>query len=137
MEHPHRRPGAGIRVLVADDDRVSARLAAKALQSLGYAAAESHDAYAALAMVHSFAPHIVLLDLEMPAISGFEVARRLRAEGHGRDIHLVAFTGWDDPEHRVLAKATGFSAFITKPFRLALVHDVFARLLRGEELPDY
>jgi DNA-binding response OmpR family regulator len=122
-------PGTGIRVLVTDDDEDTARWAAKALQTLGYVAMASHDGYSALAMIQSFMPHVVLLDLEMPSLSGFEVARRLRAHPSGRDMHLVAFTGWDDPEHRVLASATGFEAFIAKPFELGEVHRVFGELL--------
>lgn len=124
-------PSSGIRVLVTDDDEETARWAAKSLQSLGYVAMASHDGYSALAVIQSFMPHIVLLDLDMPSLSGFEVARRLRAHPSGREMHLVAFTSWDDPEHRVLATATGFEAFVPKPFDLDAVHRLFDELLAG------
>ena len=126
-------PGTGIRVLVTDDDEETARWAAKSLQSLGYAAIATHDGYSALALIQSFMPHIVLMDLEMPALSGFEVARRLSAHPSDRELHLVAFTGWDDPEHRVQAAATGFAAFLPKPFDLDAVHELFGSLMQRDK----
>jgi len=125
-------PGIGIRVLVTDRDEDLAVRAARSLHTLDYAAMSSHEGYHALALAQSFLPHIVLLDLELPSLNGFEIARRLRDRASSRPMHLVALTGREEPEYRALASATGFEAFLPKPFDLKTAHDLFIALVRGE-----
>jgi CheY-like chemotaxis protein len=65
----------------------------------------------------AFRPTLVLLDLGMPGMNGYEVARALRAEPWGRDVYLVAMTGWGQQEDRRRTRETGFDAHLVKPAR--------------------
>ena len=93
--------------------------AAESLQLwLEMAGHEVHTALngpAALAVAESIQPHVALLDLGMPGLSGLEVASRIREASWGKDIVLVALTGWGQEEDRRRTKEAGFDHHLTKP----------------------
>jgi CheY-like chemotaxis protein len=74
---------------------------------------------AALEKAEAFRPDVVLLDIGMPGMDGFEVARRLRATPHGRELMLVAQTGWAQEEDRRRTQEAGFDAHLAKPVDIA------------------
>jgi signal transduction histidine kinase len=121
-----RRAGAvaGRSVLVVDDNRDAATSLAKLLHRDGYDTQVAHDGHEALRMAEARRPQIVLLDLGMPELDGFDVCRTLRARGHS-EAFIVAITGYAQEEDRKRSREAGFDAHLVKP-----VHpDRLAKLL--------
>ena len=97
-------------VLIVEDNRALADAVAEVLRSIGYGTLIAHDGEAALSEVERSEPDVAIVDLELPAIDGLEVARRLR-EGYGKRIRLIANTAWPDnaepiPKRQTLASTT-------------------------------
>jgi CheY-like chemotaxis protein len=103
------------RVLVVDDNVDAATTLSMLLQSMGQETRAVHDGLAALEAMKSFRPHIVLLDIGMPKLNGYEVARRLRATPNGDRLLLVAVTGWGQEEDRRRTREAGFNHHFVKP----------------------
>jgi two-component system CheB/CheR fusion protein len=108
-------PAAGRRVLIADDNKDAADSLAMLLEIDGHEVRVAHGGRAALALAQAFRPDVVLLDLGMPDLSGYEVAAALRQEPWGRGIRLVALTGWGQDRDRQRSKEAGFDRHLTKP----------------------
>jgi PAS domain S-box-containing protein len=114
------------RVLVADDNVDSAETLAVLLRLQGYAVATAHDGTEALEVASQFQPDAVLLDIGMPALNGYEVARTIRQQDWGKDILIVAQTGWGQDGDRDRSKQAGFDAHLTKPLDLAVLMKLLA-----------
>jgi signal transduction histidine kinase len=106
------------RVLVVDDNVDGARSLAKLLKILGHEVAVTHDGPAALEKVRSFKPEVALMDIGLPGMNGYEVARRLRAIPELREVLLVALTGFGKEEDRQRSMEAGFNAHLVKPVEL-------------------
>jgi CheY-like chemotaxis protein len=105
-----------LRVLVADDDRDGALTLSTLLQLEGYAVLTVHGGQEALDATREFKPHVVLLDIGMPKITGYEAARRLR-QRYGDDCPvLIAVTGWKQASDKILASLAGFDHHVAKPY---------------------
>jgi CheY-like chemotaxis protein len=85
------------------------------LRTLGYEVKASHSGMAALELAVSFRPQVVLLDIGMPEMNGYEVARRFRAHPDLKDVRLVAVTGYGQESDRQLSKDAGFDHHLVKP----------------------
>jgi PAS domain S-box-containing protein len=118
-------PCAG-RVLVVDDNRDAAESVARLLELIGTEARVVHDGPAALAAFESFRPSVVFLDIGMPGMDGYEVARRMRARAAEGGPLLVALTGWGQEQDRARAAEAGFDRHVTKPAALETLRDVLA-----------
>jgi PAS domain S-box-containing protein len=105
----------GRRVLVVDDSRDSADSLGILLRHLGAETQVVYDGMAALEALRGFQPSVVFLDIAMPGMDGYETARRLRSTPEGRDISLVALSGWGQDEDRRRSKAEGFARHLLKP----------------------
>ena len=105
----------GRRVLVADDNQDAADSLAMLLEMGGHDVRVVHDGRAALSVAQSFRPDAVLLDIGMPQLNGYEVARALRQEPWGARITLIALTGWGQERDRQRAIDAGFDRHLTKP----------------------
>lgn len=103
------------RVLVVDDNRDSADTLAMVLQLLGHEVQAVHDGPSALVAVSGFRPDVVLLDIGMPGMNGFEVAKRLRDRPETAGLRLVALTGYGQEEDRRRTQEAGFDAHLVKP----------------------
>jgi CheY-like chemotaxis protein len=110
---------APTRVLVVDDNRDAAESLGLLLQMLGAEVAVVHDGSSALSAVSVHRPAVVFLDLGMPGMDGFEVARRIRREPDHRDTTLIALTGWGQERDRHATKAAGFDHHLIKPADVA------------------
>jgi CheY-like chemotaxis protein/two-component sensor histidine kinase len=108
-------PFAGQRILVVDDNRDAADTLGLLLESDGAEVRVVYDGRAALAMAESFGPTSVLLDIGMPGMDGFEVARRLRQDERFATLRIVALTGWGKDTDRRQTHNRGFSHHLTKP----------------------
>ncbi|BDG10833.1 ATP-binding protein [Anaeromyxobacter paludicola] len=115
----------GRRVLVVDDNQDAARSMADVLELLGHAPRVAHDGPSALALARESAPEVVLCDIGLPGMSGYDVARALRADG-GRDARLIAVTGYAQAEDVRRAVEAGFDAHLAKPCDLAELQRLLA-----------
>jgi signal transduction histidine kinase len=103
------------RVLVVDDNFDSAEMLGAILEHHGHAVSIAHDAETALQTAGEFAPDVALLDIGLPGLNGYDLARRLRQTEGTRHIRLVAVTGWGQDDDRARARDAGFDAHLTKP----------------------
>jgi PAS domain S-box-containing protein len=108
---PPSRP----RVLVVDDNQDAAGTLAELLQLLGSEVAVAHDGASAIACTDQFRPDVVLLDIGLPDVDGYQVARSIRALQGLRQPRLIALTGWGQEEDKRLAEEAGFDEHWTKP----------------------
>jgi CheY-like chemotaxis protein len=104
-----------LRILVADDNPDSATSLSLLLSILGYDTRIANDGVEAFDTASEFRPDVALLDLGMPRLNGYDLARRLRAEPWGSRIALVAVTGWGDSEDRQRTQEAGFDHHLVKP----------------------
>jgi PAS domain S-box-containing protein len=108
-------PTAARRILVADDNRDAANSLAMLLRIMGNEAQTAHDGLKALAVGASFKPDVVLLDIGMPKLNGYDTCRRIREQAWGREAVLVACTGWGQDDDRRKAREAGFDLHMVKP----------------------
>jgi two-component system CheB/CheR fusion protein len=104
-----------LRILVADDNEDAANSLATLLQLSGHTVETAYDGEQTIVMAESLRPHIALLDLGMPKMSGVEAARHIRATEWGRSTLLIALTGWSPNEVEKQGHANIFDAQLTKP----------------------
>ena len=104
-----------LRILVVEDHRDGAETIVELLSRLGHSVRTVHDGGAALQSADEFRPELVLLDIGLPTLSGYEVCRRLRGEVWGSALKIVAMTGWGDAEAQRKARAAGFDRHLVKP----------------------
>lgn len=113
------------RVLIVDDEPDNLTLASEFLSFSGATVAITEQGVRLLDMVDEFNPNIVMLDLAMPAMDGWEVQRRLRARPELNHIPIIALTALAMPEDAERVKLAGFDGYITKPFRVgSLLRDL-------------
>lgn len=123
---PAAAPGtAAKRVLVVDDNVDGAELLVTLLQLDGHTARQAHDGPAALRVAAELRPEVAFLDIGMPGMDGYELARRLRAMPELAGLVLVAVTGWGQEEDRRRSREAGFDHHLTKP---VAVEDIRAAL---------
>jgi CheY-like chemotaxis protein len=115
----------GRRILVVDDNQDGARSLALMLELGGHQTQTVHDGLEAIAAAEEFRPDAVLLDIGLPKLDGYEVCRRIRGQPWGRDLVMVAVSGWGQEEDRHRSKEAGFDAHVVKP----VDHEVLGKLL--------
>ncbi len=112
------------RALVVDDNQDAADTLAMILQLLGHTTHCISDPHKVVEAVDAFAPDVVFLDIGMPGLSGYDVARRLRSHTANDGLTLVALTGWGQPEDRRRTAETGFDHHLVKPAELAAIERI-------------
>ncbi|MCD2517685.1 response regulator [Massilia sp. G4R7] len=113
---------------MVDDNGDAAESLALLLHSVGAEVRTALDGPAGLAQAAEFRPHALLLDLGMPGMDGFEVARRLRLDPAQAGLLIVALTGWGQQEDRRRTRAGGFDHHLTKPVDVDALLDILARV---------
>jgi PAS domain S-box-containing protein len=103
------------RVLVADDNKDAATTLQALLELDGHEVHVAHDGQSALEIAERLQPQIAILDIGMPKLNGYEIARRIRLSEWGPGMRLIALTGWGQEGDRQRALAAGFNAHVTKP----------------------
>jgi DNA-binding response OmpR family regulator len=103
------------RILIVDDDSDGLSSLVMLLTMVGHDICAAQDGLEAVDAAANFEPHIVLLDLDLPKLNGYDVCRRIRQAPWGRDMVVVAVTGWSDDEHRMQALEAGFDMHLVKP----------------------
>jgi CheY-like chemotaxis protein len=117
----------GRRVLIVDDNHDAAETLQTLLQTLGVTVTAAENGHEALRMFGSFEPDAVLLDIGMPGMDGYEVARRIRTMPSGNGVQLIALTGWGQQEDVRRCFEAGFNHHLVKPFDLEKLWDLIAR----------
>jgi CheY-like chemotaxis protein len=102
------------------------------MEMLGHETRVAFDGLEAVEIAAVFRPHLVLLDIGLPKLNGYEVARRIRAHPWGTAMVLVAVTGWGQEDDRTRARCAGFDHHLTKPVNLQAIQ----ALLAGSALSD-
>jgi two-component system, sensor histidine kinase len=126
VAHPIPKPTEK-RVLVVDDNDDAAEMLSLMLEQGGYETMVVHDGPAAIDAAHTLTPDIVILDIGLPGINGYEVAEHIRADASLPDVALIALTGWGSPDDRRKALAAGFDVHLTKPVTAEDLHDALGR----------
>lgn len=116
------------RILVVDDNEDAAATLAVLLSLVGHQTHVAHDGLEALSAAAACRPDVVLLDLDLPKLSGHEVVRWLRAQPWGRDLTLVAVTALDQERFRLESRRSGFDAHLVKPVELRTLEGLLAAL---------
>lgn len=110
--------GKGRRILIADDNVDLVTVLAEFLEIAGHQVFTANDGQSALELAAHHRPDAAILDVGMPGLNGYELARAIRLEAWGRDILLIAATGWGHEDDKFRAKAAGFDQHLTKPFAM-------------------
>jgi PAS domain S-box-containing protein len=121
------------RILVVDDNPDTTATLAMLLERTGHDVHVAHDGLEAVHAVAAFEPHVVLLDIGLPKMNGFEVAQRIRQDLAGRQIALIAVTGWGQQEDRRRAMEAGFDHHLTKPVEIGRLLQLLASVASTQE----
>lgn len=109
-------PRAELRILVVDDERDAVLTLVALLRDEGYDARGAYRGKEVLDLIRDFAPHAVLLDIGMPDLNGYEVARQIRSRWGSMAPLLIAVTGWKQSSDKMLATMAGFDHHVAKPY---------------------
>jgi PAS domain S-box-containing protein len=110
--------GAGRRVLVVDDNRDSATSMAMMLRLMGNEVRTAHDGVEAVEVAEEFRPQVILMDVGMPRLNGYQATRRIRGQPWGRSVRIIALTGWGQEGDKLQSKEAGCDGHLVKPVNL-------------------
>jgi len=119
----------GERILVVEDNEANLRLVTYLLEAKGYEIRGAGDAQQALQMVESFRPRMILMDLQLPGIDGYELTRRLKSNPATREVVIIALTAFAMRGDEDKARAAGCDGYITKPIDTRALPGKIAELL--------
>ena len=112
-------PRRSRRILVVDDNRDSATTLSMILAHRGHDVRSEFDGEAGLAMAGSFRPDVVVLDIGLPKLDGYETCRRILAQSWSEGVTMIALTGWGQESDKARARQAGFHHHLVKPIDLA------------------
>jgi PAS domain S-box-containing protein len=127
------KAGTGRRVLVVDDNRDSADSLALLLGLGGNEVQAAYDGLAAVEAAEHFRPEVVLLDIGMPKLNGYDACRRIREQPWGKRMMLIALTGWGQEEDKRRTEEAGFNTHMVKPVDLAALKQLLVSLSHEQE----
>jgi CheY-like chemotaxis protein len=127
------RVGPRLRILVADDNSDSVETMALLLEFMGHEVRTAGDGQQAVEAAEAFRPAVVLLDIGMPRMNGYEAARAIRREPWGQGMLLIALTGWGQEEDRQRAFDAGFDRHFVKQIAPEAIADVLAGMAGSAE----
>ncbi len=111
--------GDSRRIMIVEDDHDTATMLGQLLEMEGYETLVAHDGPAALLASDSFRPDFIVLDVGLPGMNGYEIARQMRAKSWGAEVTIIGVTGWGTAEHRQQGCEAGFDVHLVKPVTLA------------------
>jgi PAS domain S-box-containing protein len=117
---------AARRILIVDDNADAADSLGVLLRMMGNEVYTAHDGLEAVGAAAAFQPDVALLDIGLPKLNGYEVARRIREQNGGSDMVLIALTGWGQEEDRRRSRAAGFNHHMTKPVEFGALQRLLA-----------
>jgi CheY-like chemotaxis protein len=103
------------RILIVDDYKAAADMLAMVVKILGYEVRTAMDGQSGVDTASTFSPDIIIMDIGMPRMNGYEAATHIRQQDWGQNMVLIALTGWDSPEDRQKIQNAGFNHHLVKP----------------------
>ena len=116
------------KILVVDDNHDSALSMSMMLSIMGHETRTAHDGETAVATAETFLPDVILLDIGLPKLNGYEVAQRIREQSWGASMYLIAVTGWGQEEDRQRSTEVGLNVHMVKPVEPAALEKLLAGL---------
>ena len=132
---PAVAPAAGFRILVADDNEDAAATLAALLELMGHTVQFVNDGAAAVEAALQFHPEVVILDIGMPKMNGYQACRLIRAQPGGAAMTIFAVTGWGQPEDRRASSEAGFDHHLVKPVDPDALADLLAAVKPSAQAP--
>jgi len=126
-------PTKSLRVLVVDDNRDGANSLSMMLKAMGNETRTAYDGEEGVKMAEEFRPTVVLFDIGLPKLNGYEACRRIRAQSWGKGMVIIAITGWGQDEDRQRSKEAGFDGHLVKPVEFASLTQLLGTLI---PMPD-
>jgi CheY-like chemotaxis protein len=127
---------AGERILIVEDNPLNMKLVSFMMTSRGYEVRTAGDAQEALAVLATFEPRLILMDLQLPGMDGFELTRRLKADERTRAIVIIALTAYAMKGDEQKARDAGCDGYLSKPIDTTALRAVLARHLAGKPDPS-
>ena len=125
------------KILVVDDNHDSALSLAMMLSIMGHETRTAHDGESAVISAEAFLPDVVLLDIGLPKLNGYEVAQRIRENAWGKSMFLIAVTGWGQDEDRQRSSEVGLNLHMVKPVEPSVLEKLLAELrVDGKPTPS-
>jgi CheY-like chemotaxis protein len=121
---------SGLRILIVDDNRPAADMLAMILESYGNELFIAYSGQQAIQLAEKHGPDVILLDLSMPVIDGYEVARRIRRQPRGQEPMLIALTGWVQERDKQKARDAGFDHHVVKPTKASDLRGILSEAKR-------
>jgi PAS domain S-box-containing protein len=122
-----------LKIMVADDNVDAAEILSLLLQAYGHVTEVVHNGHAALNLAREFHPDVALLDIGMPGMNGYEVAKALRQVPGLAGMTLVALTGWGGEQDRALSREAGFDRHLIKPVDMTVIESLLADVIAGRQ----
>ena len=119
-------PEKHCRILVVDDNEDSAESLAMLLHLLGHEVKTANDGASALGAAAEFRPNVAILDIGLPKVNGYDLAKQIREQPWGSDVVLVALTGWGQEQYRRRSAESGFNHHLTKPVEFEVLQQILA-----------
>jgi CheY-like chemotaxis protein len=116
------------KILVVDDNHDSALSLAMMLSIMGHETRTAHDGESAVSSAEAFLPDVVLLDIGLPKLNGYEVAQRIRGNAWGKSMFLIAVTGWGQDEDRQRSSEVGLNLHMVKPVEPSVLEKLLSEL---------
>jgi CheY-like chemotaxis protein len=123
----------GRKIMVVDDNEDAADLLSMLLEQLGNTTRVAHDAQGALDIIDDFAPDLAVLDIGLPEMDGYELARRLRERPLSSPLRLIALTGYGQSTDKDCAARAGFDAHMVKPVAMEALEAVIEKLIAAPQ----
>ncbi|MBL0938102.1 MAG: PAS domain S-box protein [Gemmatimonadaceae bacterium] len=125
----------GLSIVICDDNIDAATTLESILKAGGHRVTTVHDGHHAIELARTTRPAAMIIDLGMPVLNGFDTAARIRALKEGRDIVLIALTGWGNEDYRRRAREAGFSHHLVKPVDLVVLNELLGRIMQEHPQP--
>jgi CheY-like chemotaxis protein len=114
------------RILVVDDNEACAKVSMWAMEMLGHEAQIALDGPTAIALAKAFRPEVVILDIGIPVMNGYEICQAMHKEPILQNTVFIAHTGWGQEEHRMRSKEAGFDYHLVKPLKIEALKDILS-----------
>ena len=126
LDAPPQKSERRCRVLVVDDNVDSVESLAMLLRMMGHEVDTASDGASGLVKAAAFRPDVAILDIGLPKVNGYELAKQIRQQEWSKNVVLVALTGWGQEQHRRRSEESGFNHHLTKPVEFDVLQDILA-----------
>ncbi len=121
----------GLKILIVDDDEDNRRLLRDLLAFYKHEVMEARNGEEGLRMAIEYKPDIILMDIQMPVMNGFEAIRRLKAMPETKDIKIISITSFAMPDERERVLRSGADGYVTKPVDIMRLPEIIEKVMRG------